>query len=124
MSTVIDGLDVSKWQGRIDWAEAKTQTGFVIAKATQGVTEVDSQYAHNLDLARVEQIPRGSYHYPDAGDPHAEAAWYVRHNQRRNGEMQALDCEGVLLEHHNPVKWVHKWMHRVLHLSDNLPLIY
>lgn len=124
MSTTIDGIDVSKWQGRIDWLEAHHQLGFVMAKATQGVVEVDSDYARNIAKARRDGLHRGSYHYPNAGDPIAEADYYVEHADRRNGEMQALDFEGAVLELADPVGWAEAWLARVLDRTDNVPLIY
>jgi GH25 family lysozyme M1 (1,4-beta-N-acetylmuramidase) len=124
MSTKIDGVDVSKWQGKIDWQEAQHQLGFAMFKATEGVSEIDTEYVRNIGAARKAGLHRGSYHYPDAGDPVAEADYYVKHAHRKNGEMQALDFEGAVLNLKDPVGWAAKWLRRVIAKTDNCPLIY
>jgi len=121
----LEGIDTSKWQGRADWAGAARATGFAIAKATQGTTEVDPNYLPALAAFRAAGKPRGSYHYADGGDPEAEAAFYVEHNARANGEIQVLDFESVgVLQLADPVGWAYMWCAEVNALSGNLPLIY
>jgi GH25 family lysozyme M1 (1,4-beta-N-acetylmuramidase)/LysM repeat protein len=118
------GVDISKWQGSVDWAEAKTQLGFAMVKATQGVAEVDPDYAPNIAALREVGEHRGSYHYSDGGDAAAEAEFYVQHAGRQNGEMQALDFEGAVLENPDPVGWAAAWLAKVIELTGNRPLIY
>src|SRR5438105_7783752 len=44
----LEGIDISKWQGSIDWSQvASSGERFAIMKATEGVTYVDPTYAHN-----------------------------------------------------------------------------
>lgn len=123
MSTEI-GVDVSKWQGKVDWDEAKHQIGFAMVKATQGTVEIDPDYVANIEALRRAGEHRGSYHYPNAGDAVAEADYYVEHARRVNGEMQALDFEGAVLRLEDPVGWAHAWLSRVIERTDNIPLIY
>lgn len=43
------GIDVSRYQGKIDWARVKAGgTGFAIIKCTQGVNTVDPEFHRNM----------------------------------------------------------------------------
>lgn len=59
------GIDVSHYQGRIDWEEvAQDKTiSFAYVKATEGVNLVDEFYVRNLYGAKRVGIPVGSYHF-------------------------------------------------------------
>ncbi len=60
----IDGVDVSHWQGNIDWnAVATDGIVFAFMKATQGDYFVDSEFARNWAGARDAGIIRGAYHF-------------------------------------------------------------
>lgn len=58
------GIDVSKFQGKIDWAKvAKSKkVKFVYIRATEGTSIRDSYYKTNIDSARHYKIKVGSYH--------------------------------------------------------------
>ncbi len=59
------GIDVSHYQGRIDWsrvARADNVT-FAYIKATEGAGYVDEYYLRNLYGARQAGIPAGVYHF-------------------------------------------------------------
>ena len=100
-------LDVSKYQGRIDWPvlAASGQCAGVICKATDGQTGVDSTLAVNFDGANVVGLLLGTYHFaqPDEepGDAAKEATHYVRTVQaeaakspaRTQPLLYALDIE-------------------------------
>ena len=58
------GIDVSYYQGRIDWAEvAKDSVKFAYIKATEGTTIVDPSFTRNVQGAREAGIPVGAYHF-------------------------------------------------------------
>lgn len=65
VSQEYNGIDVSRYQGRIDWAtvaqDPKIQ--FVYVKATEGATHHDRTYDRNIRGARNEGILVGSYHF-------------------------------------------------------------
>ena len=56
----IPGIDISKWQGVINWAQVKTQ--WCVARATLGHTYQDGQYVANMRGMRDHGILRGAYH--------------------------------------------------------------
>lgn len=56
------GLDVSVWQGHIDWHRVAATKQFAIARAAYG-TSVDSTFAYNYRSMRAEGMIRGSYQF-------------------------------------------------------------
>ena len=60
-----DGIDVSKYQGNINWEEIKRnpKIKYVYIKATEGSNLVDECYRNNIRGARKAGLKVGSYHY-------------------------------------------------------------
>jgi lysozyme len=60
----IQGIDVSKYQGDIDW-QAVHDSGvrFAWIKATEGGDVLDSHFQANWEGSRAAGIPRGAYHF-------------------------------------------------------------
>lgn len=60
-----NGIDVSKYQGKIDWEKVASdpKIQFVYIKATEGARQVDNKYHDYVDDARKEGLKIGSYHY-------------------------------------------------------------
>ncbi len=60
----IHGIDVSKYQGDIDW-ESVRQGGITFAyiKATEGSDRVDQKFRQNWDAAKAAGLKRGAYHF-------------------------------------------------------------
>ena len=58
------GIDVSRFQGTIDWRKVKAsgKVKFAYIKATEGMTIQDPMYKRNIDSARAAGILVGSYH--------------------------------------------------------------
>ena len=60
----IQGIDVSRWQGEIDWAKVKDAgTRFAFIKATEGGDHVDPNFKRNWIEAKRHGVPRGAYHF-------------------------------------------------------------
>ena len=58
------GVDVSAYQGKIDWdALAAQGVSFAYIKATEGSGTVDACFAANWTGARQAGIPAGAYHF-------------------------------------------------------------
>lgn len=64
-NTNIQGIDVSHYQGRINWQQvAKSgKVSYVYIKATEGEKLVDDTYRQNLSGARRAGIYVGAYHF-------------------------------------------------------------
>jgi lysozyme len=91
----LDFIDVSKWQGAIDWpAVAKGgQVLGVIAKATEGSSHVDEEYAANRAGALANGLLFASYHYLHPGNAEAQMQHYLAVAQPISGERVVLDYE-------------------------------
>lgn len=96
----IYGIDVSYAQGEVDWAavEQSDTISFVYARATEGLSIVDAQFARNaLVLPTRPRILWGAYHlfrFPD--DPFAQAAFFLATaaSALRPGNLVPfIDCE-------------------------------
>jgi len=76
----VHGIDVSKWQGNIDWRKAKRGgVAFAFIKATEGGDHLDSKFRENWDGAGQAGVPRGAYHFFYFCRPAAEQArWFMR----------------------------------------------
>ena len=63
---MINGIDVSDWQGTIDFAELKGDPnggGFVYAKASEGLTITQDTFRANHDGCKANGIPFAPYHF-------------------------------------------------------------
>lgn len=60
----VHGVDVSRYQGQIDWREArKAGTRFAYIKATEGGDHADENFALHWMMAKDAGVPRGAYHF-------------------------------------------------------------
>jgi len=94
------GIDISKWQGEIDWAKVHLDTlpdriQFVIVKATQGATIVDRKFAGNVTNVRDNRFILGCYHYYNQkADPVLQADLFIKNVTLRKGDfMPIVDVE-------------------------------
>jgi lysozyme len=76
----VHGVDVSKYQGEIDWQQVKDSgVAFAFIKATEGGDNADSRFARNWAGARAAGVPRGAYHFVYWCRPwHEEIAQFER----------------------------------------------
>lgn len=60
-----EGIDVSHYQGRIDWDQVagSSKISYAYLKATEGANFVDDTYERNLREARRVGLSVGSYHF-------------------------------------------------------------
>jgi GH25 family lysozyme M1 (1,4-beta-N-acetylmuramidase) len=80
--TVVQGIDVSQWQGSFDWQQWFGKVGFAMAKAVDGDDGTDPYFGHNWDsmwwLDPDHRLPRFAYLYFHASlDPVIQAAHLV-----------------------------------------------
>lgn len=99
----IYGIDVSHWQGSIDWTKPlkgtnNTDIDFVIVKATQGSQYLDSQFKNNWAGAKKAGMKVGAYHfYIYADDPAEQASNFLKNVDWTKGDIRPiidleLDC--------------------------------
>lgn len=80
--TVVQGIDVSSYQGKYNWAQWKDRIGFAAAKATEGDAETDPDFGSNWDsmwwLQAGHRLPRFAYSYFHASlNPVVQAAHLI-----------------------------------------------
>ena len=91
------GIDVSSFQGAFDWAAEKGSISFAFAKATEGVTITDPEFARNWQQIKAMGFVRGAYHFahPSDGAKASAQAFLaaVRARGLNRDDMLALDLE-------------------------------
>lgn len=92
----IKGIDVSHYQGEIDWKEIKKQNvSFAFIKATEGSNHVDETFAYNWENADKEGVATGAYHFFSFDSPaESQAELYMRTVGNLDGRlMPVIDVE-------------------------------
>ncbi len=94
------GIDVSQYQGKIDWDNVKNientfPIGFVFIRATVGKDKLDSQFEKNWLGAKKNGITRGAYHYYRPNENSLEQAeLFIKNVKLQKGDLPpVLDIE-------------------------------
>ena len=86
------GIDVSEFQGTIDWHKvAESGVTFAFARATYGANKVDSRYPANAKVMRDAGVIPGAYHFLTHHPVKDQAAAFVR--WAYPDHLHALDVE-------------------------------
>lgn len=123
-----EGIDVSHWQGDIDWVQvAGAGKSFAIAKATEGVGYKDDKYDQNKAAAMANGLKFGAYHFArPENDPVQEADWFVNNSAYEHGMLiPTLDLERT--GGRGPTgltNWTKAWLARVDERLGVKPMIY
>ncbi|MCC8931453.1 GH25 family lysozyme [Rhizobium sp. 'Codium 1'] len=80
----VHGVDVSRWQGDIDWPKLRSQgANFAYIKATDGGDHVDPMFLTNWKRAKEAGVKRGAYHFFYWCRVASEQAdWFIRNVPR------------------------------------------
>lgn len=98
--TAVYGIDISHYQGVINWNETNHIT-FAICKATQGITYIDPNFQSNWSALHAQKIIRGAYHfYMDNDDPMAQTQNFLSSvtNYSKNDLPLIIDIENGSLK--------------------------
>ncbi|MCK4748802.1 MAG: glycoside hydrolase family 25 protein, partial [Bacteroidales bacterium] len=131
-SEYVDGLDVSHWQGTINWnLVADAGYVFTFAKGTEGVGWTDVKFHENMEGGNDAGVMMGVYHFarPNFGNTGEEEADYflsVAGDYLNSGYLRpVLDLEvGSSLGKTALTNWVLEWMETVKDRTGIEPLIY
>lgn len=117
------GIDVSHWQGGIDWKKvASSGVEFAIMKASEATGFVDSRLSYNKKEARKNGILCGFYHFARGGNVKDEVEHFLDTvGDLREGELLVLDWE---IQHTNTVNWCLEFLQRVEEEVGFKPIIY
>lgn len=123
---MLKGLDVSKYQGVLNFANVKSNFDFVIIKTSEGNGYTDLKFLANQAGFRSVGMLLGYYHFarPDLGNsPLAEANWFLKTVGTLNdGEILCLDYEATWGG--DVVGWCKTFLDSIYSKTKCKPLIY
>jgi GH25 family lysozyme M1 (1,4-beta-N-acetylmuramidase) len=130
------GLDVSNWNGTINWASVATAGySFAFGKATEGTTYVDATYATNRNGSEAAGLVFGAYHFarPAGGgiggataSAIAQADHFLEVAAPQPGELPpVLDLETTgTLPKSRLLAWTLAWLGEVYATTGITPFVY
>lgn len=115
---MLKGIDISCWDKGFDLANANP--GFVIVKATEGLTFVDKCCDGFVQSAVRLGIPFGYYHFARSNDAAKEATYFYDQTKGYTGKgIPVLDFEVL-----NSNSWLETWCKTYHRLSGVYPWVY
>lgn len=96
----VHGIDISKWNGDIDWPTAKKSgVSFAFIKATEGKDRIDQRFHEYWRGANAAGVAHSPYHfYYFCSTPDEQADWFIR-----NVPKAAVQLPPVLDAEWNPL---------------------
>lgn len=128
---MLHGIDVSNWQGSLNWGSLKSKYGlaFGITKVSEGTTYTDPFGRGNLAGMKANGLVRGVYHFARPGNSvNQEADHFVscaRAAGWQRGDLVALDIETN--DGRTPAQvasWCLAWCRRVEAALGVRPIVY
>jgi lysozyme len=131
----IHGIDVSRYQERINWKEisgfksGKDSVGitFAFVKATEGQSLLDKYFSYNWSETKKHDIIRGAYHYykPNVNST-LQANNFIKHVKLQTGDLPpVLDIEEIgKYGSDNMKKGIKNWLKLIEKHYGVKPIIY
>ena len=130
-ATTTEGIDVSHWQGPIDWTQvAAAGKRFAFLKASEDTTYEDPTYPTNRAGARAAGLYVGAYHFGQpsttVGDATAEADHFIDTAAPAGGDLlPVLDLErSGGLGQAELTAWVREYLERIYQRIGVRAVIY
>jgi len=124
----LTGIDVSHYQGHVDWEAVKAAgCAFAFAKATEGTGVTDPYFAANWSGMKAAGLARGAYHFfRPAEDAAQQAAHFLSTVQLAPGDLPpVLDVEtNDNVSNSALVGGVQIWLDAVEPAAGVTPIIY
>lgn len=122
------GIDVSKYQGEIDWYQLKNHDiQFVFIKASEGQKLVDRHFEENWSEAKNAGMVRGAYHfYRPNVDWKKQAQNFIDHVELEKGDLPpVIDIELVHSQSQEYlISEIKKWLEVVERHYGVKPIVY
>jgi lysozyme len=128
-------VDVSKWQGSIDWAayhawaqkNSPDGKSHVIMRASQGSNMLDAEFERNWAgavAAGVDEIVVYHYTYPEDNTPAEEAGWFAKvvNGRLRPQDTYMIDYEESALASNSA--WLLAMAQDLQKLTGRVPAVY
>jgi GH25 family lysozyme M1 (1,4-beta-N-acetylmuramidase) len=126
-----EGIDISHWQGTIDWSKVATAgKKFAYMKASEDTNYVDPTYVTNRAQARSAGLKTGAYHFAQpsttVGDAAAQADQFLNAATPAKGDLlPVLDLERTNgLTPAALTTWVQGYMQRIYDRTGLRAVIY
>nr|QNJ46256.1 GH25 muramidase [Gelasinospora cratophora] len=134
----VQGFDISHYQSSVNFAGAYSSGArFVIIKATEGTTYIDSSFSSHYTGATSAGLIRGGYHFahPDSSTGAAQADYFLAHGGGWSADGITLpgmiDLESVSgkatcfgLSTSAMVSWIKSFSDRYYAKTGRYPMIY
>ena len=127
------GVDVSHYQGKIDWTKMHTiynlyPINFAFIRSTMGTSSIDETFEENWEGAKENNILRGAYHFyrPDENST-LQAQNFIAKVKLKNGDLPpVLDIETLpkTQSMDRLVEGIKNWCKIVEEHYDIKPIIY
>lgn len=133
----LPGIDVSSYQGNINWASVAPHIDFVYAKATEGTYYTNPDFSNQYEGPYNNGVIRGAYHFAIPNDTagSTQADYFIAHGGGWSGD--GLTLPGALDIEYNPygsecyglsqasmVSWVHSFVNEYAAREGVYPTIY
>ncbi len=133
----LPGIDVSSYQGNINWAAVAPHIDFSYAKATEGGYYINPDFYNQYEGPYNAGVIRGAYHFgvPNNSSGQNQANYFVNHGGAWSSDGRTLpgaldieynpygsECYG--LTHSQMVAWLWNFVNRYAWREHVYPVIY
>jgi GH25 family lysozyme M1 (1,4-beta-N-acetylmuramidase) len=133
----LPGIDVSSYQGNINWASVAPYIDFSYAKVTEGTYYTNPDFYNQYEGPYYRGVIRGAYHFaiPSNSTGQAQANFFIKHGGGWSSDGRTLP--GVLDIEYNPygsecyrltrsqmVSWIWNFVHEYAYKEHAYPVIY
>jgi GH25 family lysozyme M1 (1,4-beta-N-acetylmuramidase) len=133
----LPGIDVSSYQGNLNWATIAPHIDFSYAKATEGTYYTNPDFANQYNGPYNNGLIRGSYHFaiPNNSGGAAQADYFVAHGGGWSSDGKTLP--GALDIEYNPygaecyglskasmTSWIWSFVNEYAYRTGVYPVIY
>jgi GH25 family lysozyme M1 (1,4-beta-N-acetylmuramidase) len=133
----LPGIDISAFQGIINWAAVAPAVDFSYAKATESTYYTNPDFGNQYTTPRSYRVIRGAYHFaiPSNSTGQAQANFFIRHGG--GWSRDGLTLPGALDIEYNPygrecygltrsqmVSWIRNFVNEYAYREHAYPVIY
>jgi lysozyme len=131
-SSLVYGIDVSSYQGSVEWARvASAGVAFAFARVSDGTEVVDGEFAHHWRAMKRAGVLRGAYQFFRAGEDAAAQATLMAELVEIAGGLDstdlglAIDVETADGQSSGTVQsQVGLWIRAIERLTGRTPIVY